>query len=704
MACGPALPSPRPRPPPQLRHRSTAGIERRRAATGIHPRRHPVPLCAHAPAVAVPPAGKRGSVAPATGVQALPEPPKTAGLLDVIPYLGRLALTDPALYWRVGLAMTCLVLSKTAGLVSPFFLKQAVEVLGPMTPAAAKAAALACLLAGLCRVVSGIAKELVGPLFTPVAQAAQRKVASNTFAHVLDLDVQFHLDRRSGTLSRILDRGSRSVQMLFRIVGFTFVPTVIELVLVSGLLGKTFSPVVTFVVIGTFAGYVGWTLYMTQAITQSRKVANEYDNLTTGKAIDALQNFEMVTLFNNQDMEVAQYDEYLRGYQNASIDIEKAAATLNAGQSVVLSMGVTVALVATLMLSGTKQVTPGDLVLIQGLLLQLWYPLQFLGWFYRELKQCLVDMDEFLKIWQTKTMLPEGTLNLPGSIAVEVPTVGAYNGNGASGNGAGHETGVLVNGNKALPPPAIEFNNVTFGYSGERKVLQGFNLKVKPGQSVALVGGSGSGKSTVLRLLARLYDPTEGNVTIDGIDVRDLRHESLRGAIGVVPQDTVLFNASVMDNIRYGRPGASDEEVIAASKMAQLHHSILRMPEAYDTMVGERGLKLSGGEKQRVAIARTFVRAPRLLICDEATSALDTNTEQEIMSSLSRLAEGRTSFFVAHRLSTIVDCDVICVMADGRIIEQGSHEELMGLGRTYRDMWMGQAAGKDLYDKCIPVY
>lgn len=662
-------------------------------------------VCASGQAVAVP--SKRPVARSWTpGIQALPEPPKKADLREVIPYLGRLALTDSALYWRLGLAAAFMVLSKAAGLATPYFLKQAVEALGPMTAPAVKASVGACLLAGLCRIISGVAKECQNPLFSPVAQSAGRKVASNTFAHVLDLDIQFHLDRRSGVLSRILERGTRSVQMLFRIVGFTFLPTVVELAFVAGLLGRIFSPVVGLVVVGTFLGYVSWTLFMTGRITEVRKVANEYDNLTTGKAIDALQNFETVTLFNNQQLEVAQYDEYLQGYQSASIATERVAATLNAGQSVVLSLGVTVALVISLVVTTPGKVTPGDLVMIQGLLTQLWYPLQFLGWFYRELKQSLVDMEEFLKIWQTKTTLPDGHLELPNPSTNGVPEAVALNGNGSGSNGVINGNGAGTNVAKVPlrgSGCAVEFKNIKFGYKEERQVLKGVSLKVPPGQSVALVGGSGSGKSTILKVLARLYDVSEGEVLVDGINVRDLKHESLRNAIGVIPQDTILFNASIRDNILYGCPDATEEEMLSAAKMAQLHDAIMRMPNGYDTIVGERGLRLSGGEKQRVAIARTFVRNPRLLICDEATSALDTATEREIMSSLNLLAEGRTTFFVAHRLSTVVDCDLIVVLAEGKIIEMGSHEELLGLGQTYYDMWKSQAAGKDLYQQCIAI-
>ncbi|KAF6263058.1 ABC family transporter: mitochondrial ATM1-like protein [Scenedesmus sp. NREL 46B-D3] len=552
--------------------------------------------------------------------------------------------------------------SKAAGLSGPLFLKAAVDTLSAGGAAVLLPAVRCVLCFGLCGIIQHLTKELTYPIFTPISQAVARRVAYQTFSHVLELDITFHMNRRTGRLSRILERGTRSIQMLYRAVLFTFAPTFIELVFVVGLLATRFSPMVALLVGGTFAVYVAWTLAMTQAAVEVRKQVNQLDNLTTSKAVDALLNAETVALFNNRQLEVNQYDHYLRGYQAAAIQTERLSALLNAGQSVILSAGLTCVMVAaviggqgeaavaaaaatggSMMASAASAVmgrgsggaaagaagaagagvsgalaSPGDLVLLQGLLLQLWGPLHwFLGWFYREIRQSLVDMEE---------------------------------------------------------------------------VLKGVSVKVLPGESVAVVGPSGSGKSTILKLATRLYEAGSGTIKVNGVDVRELQTASLRKSVAVVPQDTVLFNDTILQNIRYGKPNATDEEVIAAARMAHLHEAVLRMPDGYATMVGERGLKLSGGEKQRVAIARAFLRAPRLLICDEATSALDTATEASILGSLNELARGRTSIFVAHRLSTVAGCDRILVLSEGRLVEQGSHAQLLAAGGVYKDMWIRQAA------------
>eukprot|EP00891_Asterochloris_glomerata_P006206 jgi/Astpho2/6206/e_gw1.00088.34.1_t len=487
--------------------------------------------------------------------------------------------------------------------------------------------------------------------------------------HVLDLDIGFHLERRTGALSRILERGTRSVAMMFRAVVFTFLPTIVELGLVTTVLARKFSASIAAAVLATFVLYVAWTTWMTKQATEVRKEVNELDNLTTAKAIDSLINYETVKLFNNELLEVTQYDQYLVGFQRASVTTEVISATLNAGQAIILSVGLTAALCLAARGGASAAgmvVTAGDLVMVQGLLLQLWGPLNFLGWFYREVRQSLVDMEAFFKILSTQPTLPDGTQDLP-----------------ASRQG----------------PAAAEIQNVRFSYPGgqptPREVLRGVSLRAAPGQSVAIVGSSGSGKSTILRLLVRLYDAAEGSVILDGIDVKDLKQASLRSAVAVVPQDTVLFNDTILNNIGYGRPEAPEDEIIKAAEMARLSDAIARMPNGYSTMVGERGLKLSGGEKQRVAIARAFLRNPRLLICDEATSALDTATEQGIMGSLNELAQGRTSVFVAHRLSTVQQCDKIIVMSEGVVAEQGSHLELMAAGGLYAQMWETQAAKEE---------
>ncbi|KAK9857626.1 hypothetical protein WJX84_005358 [Apatococcus fuscideae] len=594
---------------------------------------------------------------------------------------------------RLGLASILLIISKAAGLVAPFYFKRAIDCLGESAAKASIGAAVTALLwSGLCRVINGLAKEIQHPIFTPVSQAAGRRVAYHTFSHVLELDLAFHLERRTGTLTRILERGTRAVAMVFRAVVFTFIPTFVELVLVCGLLARTFRPLVSLMVVATFVAYVAWTLYMTSAATEARKRVLKLDNLYTNKAVDALLNYETVKLFNNEALEVSQYDEYLVGYQKASVENEKIYAGLNGGQSVILALGLTGVLIAAATSAGTF--TAGDLVMAQGLLLQLWGPLSFLGWFYRELRQSLVDMEQFFGILSQTTNLPDGTRDLPTS---SMPSVSSKSSDSVPAmahdrHQVSRPAASLNRANGHMSSAAsskglrVEMKDVKFAYNSGRDVLRGISLTIEPGQSVAFVGGSGSGKSTVLKLLMRLYDVSSGTVCVNGLDVRELKQSSFRSAVAVVPQDTVLFNDTILRNVAYGRPQASNDEIVQAAEMARLGESIGRMPEGYNTMAGERGLKLSGGEKSRVAIARAFLRNPRLLICDEATAALDTVTEQAIMRSLNELAEGRTCIYVAHRLSTIQGCDKIVVMSEGRVAEMGSHEELMAAGHVYFDM------------------
>ena len=483
---------------------------------------------------------------------------------------------------------------------------------------ALKAAAMALVFSGIYKATSGVFTELRSVAFTPVAQAAGRRVALQVFNHVLNLDLKFHLNRRTGALQRIIDRGTRSVTMVFRAVVFTFAPTALELTLVCALLWKAFSWHVVAIVLTTFALYVSWTVKMTGYSADLRKIANVMDGETTGKAVDALLNYETVSVFGNVELESTQYDGLLRSYHEAALGSERASSALNAGQAVILSFGMIGVLVTAALgigRGGVEVVGPisqrvGDLVMANGLLLQLWAPLQFLGFFYRELRQSLVDMEAMFEVMSAKSSVVDGTTPLPK---------------------ASESTGA-----------SIELKNVRFGYDDSRQVVKGVSLRIEPGQSVGIVGPSGSGKSTLLRLLLRAYDVNEGSVTIDGVDVRDATLKSLRDATAIVPQDTVLFNDTLLHNLRYGRPDASDEDVARAASAARLDGTISLMPDGLDTMVGERGVKLSGGEKQRVAIARAFLRAPRLLLADEATSALDTATEVGILQSLQEVAEGRT--------------------------------------------------------------
>ncbi|KAL6753645.1 hypothetical protein V8C86DRAFT_448357 [Haematococcus lacustris] len=557
---------------------------------------------------------------------ALPEPPTESTFAAVIPWLVKLAVAESKSWWRIALAFMCLVGSKFAGMMCPVMIKNAIDAFSaaPNQPAQliVSTATKFVLLYGLCDMLKHTFKELQAPLFTPVSQAAARRVAYHTFSHVLDLDIKYHLDRRTGRLSRILERGTRSIQMLYRAVIFTFVPTALELLIVCGVLAKAFNPLVGGLVLATFGAYVAWSVTLTQMAAAARKHVNTLDNATSAKAVDALLSYETVALFNNQKLEVAQYNAYLKEYFKATVHTERLAAVLNAGQAIILAGGLTAIMVTALQVGKGGAVSAGDLVMIQGLLLQLWAPLQFLGWFYRELRSALVDMEDFFAVLRTRSALRDGNQVLPASY-------------------------------QPASPPTL-------------------HQSIPALQHPTLVATNGNGR----------YPNSQ-----------PAAHSVSNGSYGIVPQDTMLFNDTIMQNIRYGRPESSEEEVVAAAKLAHLHDAVVRMPNAYSTVVGERGLKLSGGEKQRVAIARAFLRQPRLLICDEATSALDSATEAQIMASLNELAAGRTSVFVAHRLSTIRSCDTIVVLRDGLVAEQGSHEALMAQPEgLYRAMWELQAA------------
>ena len=610
----------------------------------------------------------------------IPLPPKGSDLRAVLPYLLRVAFSRKGTKIRLAFALIFLVAQKAFGLAVPVYFKFAIDHLtraaqlpvGPEALQAANMAAMMLCFSGLFKAIAGIATELRMVSFTPVAQAAGRRVALEVFNHVLNLDMQFHLQRRTGALQRIIDRGTKSVSMVFRAVIFTFIPTFVELALVSAVLWKTFSWHVVAVVLSTFCCYVRWTMHMTGVSASKRKLANTMDGLSTGKAVDALLNYETVSNFGNVNLEAKQYDTLLRGYHEAALGSDRASSLLNAGQAVVLSLGMTAALSCAALGVGAggnaQQMGAnlanrvGDLVMANGLLLQVWAPLNFLGFFYRELRQSLVDMEAMFDVLSTTSNVKDGTMELPKNTTT-------------SSNGA-----------------SISFKDVSFDYGNGRKILKNVNLDISPGESIGIVGPSGSGKSTLLRIALRAYDATSGDVFFDGYSVKDLKMKLLRSAVAVVPQDAVLFNDSLEHNVRYGRPDATDDEVERACHAAKLEKTIDDLPDGLKTKVGERGVMLSGGEKQRVAIARAFLKSPRVLVADEATSALDTATESQILESLEEIARDRTSVFVAHRLSTVMKCTRIIVMRDGEIVEQGSHDELVDLSGLYAKMWVAQQA------------
>jgi len=489
-----------------------------------------------------------------------------------------------------------------------------------------------------------------------VSQHAQREIALSTFRHVHRLSLKFHLERQTGGLSRVIERGVGGIQFLLRFILFNILPTLIEITMVTVILFVQFDWRFSAATVGTIVAYVLFTQIITDWRLQFRRTMNAKDSEANTKAIDSFLNFETVKYFNNEEHEYRRYDEALAGYEKAAVTSQTSLSLLNLGQGAIVAIGLILVMwmAAAGVISGDN--TIGDFVMVNTFLIQLYLPLNFLGVVYREIKRSLVDMDKMFELLEHK------------------PDV------------------VDVANAKELKvgPGQIDFEHVSFGYSEERGIIKNISFQVPPGKTVAIVGPSGSGKSTISRLLFRFYDADQGRITIDGQDIRDFSQLSLRKAIGVVPQDTVLFNDTIAYNIHYGNPEAPWEQVQEAAQLAQIHGFVESLPKGYETEVGERGLKLSGGEKQRVAIARTILKGPRILIFDEATSALDSHTEKEIQESLRKVSRERTTLIVAHRLSTIIDADEILVLRQGEIMERGRHEELLKLGGEYSEMWKKQ--------------
>lgn len=550
---------------------------------------------------------------------------------------------------------------------------------------------LALLLGyGVARASSVGLHEWRNAIFAHVAQDAIRQVGRQVFDHVHRLDLSFHLSRNTGQVARILDRGQRSISMVLNAMVFHVLPTIFEVSLVTGLLAYQFGAAHSIVILGTISSYLAFTIAMTQWRTKFRRDMVRLENQASGQVVDSLMNYETVRYFNNQQHEGERYEKSLRGYQLAALDAQSSLSWLNFGQAVIFSTGLTavMGLTAQQVLSGTA--TPGDLVLVNGLLFQLSVPLFFIGGVYREVRQALIDMEAMFQLRDTKPNIVDPTE----AITYDASTMGTE----------------------------MQLENVHFAYptaANKRPILQGSNLTIPHGKTVvrifdslgapnqasslvcsssnltrrlivlsiqAFVGASGCGKSTVLRLLYRFYDPDKGRLTIGGQDLRDLDQQSLQKSMAVVPQDTVLFHESIGYNIQYGNLDAPWEEVVDAAKKAHIHDTIMSFPDGYDTIVGERGLKLSGGEKQRVAIARAMLKDSPILLCDEPTSSLDSQTETEIMNNLKSIGKDRTTIIIAHRLSTIQDCDEIVVWSMGQVVEKGTHEELVRLGGRYTEL------------------
>jgi ABC-type transport system involved in Fe-S cluster assembly fused permease/ATPase subunit len=562
---------------------------------------------------------------------------------------------------RVALALFLLTLAKLANVGIPLTLKGAVDALDPQQQDIIYLPVFLLVAYGLLRLASSLFSELRDALFAKVINRSVRRIAGNIFEHLHNLSLRFHLQRQTGGISRDIERGTRGISFLLNFMIFNIVPTLVEIALVTIILLTYYDSIFAIVTTGTILLYIIYTLLVTEWRMRFRRAMNDMESKANNQAIDSLLNYETVKYFNNEHYELQRYDDKLAVWEGAAIRNQTSLSVLNFGQGAIISIGI-----AILMLLAGKgvvdgELTIGDLVLVNAFLLQLYLPLGFLGFVYREIRHSLADMERMFSLLEQ----PVETIDKKDA------------------------------GDLSVKYGDIEFKDIDFHYDPNRKILHDISFKIDAGKKIAFVGASGSGKSSLVRLLFRFYDPQAGKITIDGVDIRDVNQHSLRQAIGVVPQDTVLFNDSIFHNILYGDPSADKQAVIDAAKQAHIHHFIENLPQGYDTLVGERGLKLSGGEKQRVAIARTLLKNPQILVFDEATSALDSHSEKAINHELQSISTNKTTLVIAHRLSTIVNADTILVLDQGKIIERGTHEQLLNQQGLYAAMWaLQQTEGK----------
>ena len=615
---------------------------------------------------------------------------------------GTLARLFPYLWrykWRVMAALTFMVGAKVANVGVPLLLKQLVDAMNPNTTQTVLLVPAALLLSyGLLRLSTSLFTELRELIFSKATEGATRSISLEVFRYLHALSLRFHLERQTGGMTRDIERGTRAVRSLISFTLFSIVPTLIEMALVLSLLAYKFDLWFAWITLAALILYIAFTVTVTEWRTQFRQKMNDMDGVANSRAIDSLLNYETVKYFNNEEFEAKRYDQNLASYHRASAKSQTTLSMLNAGQQLIIATALVAMLWRATQGVVDGRMSLGDLVMVNAFMIQLYIPLNFLGVMYREIKQSLTDLDKMFHLMEkereiadlpgaqplkigSNSIKPPETTNLPSNM----PIAGVFIAPLATNNIA----------NQTSESPDISFQNVHFAYEASRPILHGISFTVPAGKTVAVVGPSGAGKSTLARLLYRFYDVQSGSINIAGQDIKTVTQASVRQAIGIVPQDTVLFNDTVAYNIAYGRPGATQEEVVEAAKSARIHDFISATPKGYATAVGERGLKLSGGEKQRVAIARTLLKNPPILIFDEATSALDSANERAIQAELQNVAQNKTTLVIAHRLSTVVDAHEILVMDAGNIVERGSHTQLLTMQGVYARMWALQQNGGD---------